>query len=240
MNQSIVSEIKTALQELSIPGKAEIMQTFFKTGKGEYGEGDVFIGVAVPDQRSVAKEFYNKISLVELSQILSSKVHEHRLTALLLLVYKFEKTKDQSLRKEMVDFYLKHTKYINNWDLVDTSCYKILGRYCFENQDSKLLDKLSESENMWEMRMAIVATMHHIKKGKFELTKAFALKNLKHPHDLMHKANGWLLREMGNKNETELLDFLNMHYKEMPRTCLRYAIEKLEEEVRQNYLNGKI
>lgn len=240
MNQSIVSEIKTALQELSIPGKAEIMQTFFKTGKGEYGEGDVFIGVAVPDQRSVAKEFYSKISLEELGELLSSKIHEHRLTALLLLVYKFEKTKDQSLRKEIVDFYLKHTKYINNWDLVDTTCYKILGRYCFENQDSKVLEKLSESENMWEMRMAIVATMHHIKKGKFELTKTFALKNLKHPHDMMHKANGWLLREMGNKNETELLNFLNMHYKEMPRTCLRYAIEKFDEELRQDYLKGRI
>lgn len=240
MNQSIVSEIKTALQELSIPGKAEIMQAFFKTGKGEYGEGDVFIGVTVPDQRSVAKEFYNKISLAELSQLLSSKIHEHRLTALLLLVYKFEKTKDQSLRKEIVDFYLKHTKYINNWDLVDTSCYKILGRYCFENQDSKILESLSDSDDMWEKRMAIVATMHHIKKGKFELTKTFALKNLKHPHDLMHKANGWLLREMGKMNETELLDFLNLHYKEMPRTCLRYAIEKLDEELRQNYLKGRI
>ena len=240
MNQSIVSEIKTALQELSIPGKAEIMQAFFKTGKGEYGEGDVFIGVTVPDQRSVAKEFYNKISLAELSQLLSSKIHEHRLTALLILVHQFEKTKDKIKQKEIIDFYLKHTKHINNWDLVDTSCYKILGRYCFENQDSKLLDKLSESENMWEKRMAIVATMHHIKKGKFELTKAFALKNLKHPHDLMHKANGWLLREMGNKNETELLDFLNMHYKEMPRTCLRYAIEKFDEELRQDYLKGRI
>lgn len=240
MNQSIVSEIKTALQELSIPGKAEIMQAFFKTGKGEYGEGDVFIGVTVPDQRSVAKEFYNKISLAELSQLLSSKIHEHRLTALLILVHQFEKTKDKIKQKEIIDFYLKHTKHINNWDLVDTSCYKILGRYCFENQDSKILEKLSDSKNMWEMRMAIVATMHHIKKGKFELTKAFALKNLKHPHDLMHKANGWLLREMGNKNETELLDFLNMHYKEMPRTCLRYAIEKLEEEVRKNYLKGRI
>ena len=240
MNQSIVSEIKTALQELSIPGKAEIMQTFFKTGKGEYGEGDVFIGVTVPDQRSVAKEFYSKISLEELGELLSSKIHEHRLTALLILVHQFEKTKDKIKQKEIIDFYLNRTQHINNWDLVDTSCYKILGRYCFENQDSKLLDKLSESENMWEMRMAIVATMHHIKKGKFELTKAFALKNLKHPHDLMHKANGWLLREMGNKNETELLDFLNMHYKEMPRTCLRYAIEKFDEELRQDYLKGRI
>ena len=240
MNQSIVSEIKTALQELSIPGKAEIMQTFFKTGKGEYAEGDLFIGVKVPDQRSVAKEFYSKISLEELGELLSSKIHEHRLTALLILVHQFEKTKDKIKQKEIIDFYLKHTKHINNWDLVDTSCYKILGRYCFENQDSKILEKLSDSKNMWEMRMAIVATMHHIKKGKFELTKAFALKNLKHPHDLMHKANGWLLREMGKMNEKELLDFLNLYYKEMPRTCLRYAIEKLEEEVRKNYLKGRI
>ena len=240
MNQSIVSEIKTALQELSISGKAEIMQTFFKTGKGEYGEGDVFIGVTVPDQRSVAKEFYSKISLEELSELLSSKIHEHRLTALLILVHKFEKTKDKIEQKKIIDFYLKHSKHINNWDLVDTSCYKILGRYCFENQDSKILEKLSNSKNMWEMRMAIVGTMHHIKKGQFELTKKFALKNLKHPHDLMHKANGWLLREMGKKNERELLDFLNLYYKEMPRTCLRYAIEKLDEGLRQNYLKGRI
>jgi len=237
---SISSEIKQALEILAIPEKAEFFPKFFKTGKGEYGEGDIFIGVTVPDQRSIAKEFYNEISLEELSELLSSKIHEHRLTALLILVYKFEKTKDKIQQKEIVDFYLNHTKYINNWDLVDTSCYKILGRYCFENQDYKILEKLSNSKNMWEMRMAIVGTMYHIKKGQFELTKTFALKNLKHPHDLMHKANGWLLREMGNKNEQELLGFLNLNYKEMPRTCLRYAIEKLDENLRQDYLKGKI
>ncbi|MFC0345732.1 DNA alkylation repair protein [Epilithonimonas hispanica] len=237
---SLSSEIKQALEILSISEKAEFFPKFFKTGKGEYGEGDVFIGVTVPDQRSVAKEFYNKISLEELSELLSSKIHEHRLTALLILVYKFEKTKDKIEQKKIIDFYLKHSKHINNWDLVDTSCYKILGRYCFENQDSKILEKLSDSKNMWEMRMAIVGTMHHIKKGQFELTKNFALKNLKHPHDLMHKANGWLLREMGKMNEKELLDFLNLYYKEMPRTCLRYAIEKLDEELRQDYLKGRI
>jgi len=235
-----VDDIKQALEILSIPEKVEFFPKFFKTGKGEYGEGDVFIGVKVPDQRIVAKEFYNKISLEELSELLSSKIHEHRLTALLILIYKFEKTKDKIEQKEIIDFYLKHTKHINNWDLVDTSCYKILARYCFENQNSKILEKLSDSKNMWEMRMAIVGTMHHIKKGQFELTKNFALKNLKHPHDLMHKANGWLLREMGKMNEKELLDFLNLHYKEMPRTCLRYAIEKLDEELRQDYLKGRI
>lgn len=237
---TLAKVVAKALADLVIPGKAEIMQTFFKTGKGEYGENDLFIGVTVPDQRSVAKEFYKTITLDELSELLSSKIHEHRLTALLMLVYKFEKTKDKIGQKEIIDFYLKHTKYINNWDLVDTSCYKILGRYCFENQNSKILESLSDSDDMWEKRMAIVGTMHHIKKGQFELTKTFALKNLKHPHDLMHKANGWLLREMGKMNETELLDFLNLHYKEMPRTCLRYAIEKLDEELRQNYLKGRI
>ena len=237
---SISADIKQALEVLSIPEKAEFFPRFFKTGKGEYGEGDQFIGVTVPDQRAVAKEYYKIIALEELSKLLSSKIHEHRLTALLILVYKFEKSKDQSEQKEIVDFYLHHLEYINNWDLVDTSCYKILGRYAFENQEDKVLIDLSKSEKMWEKRMAIVGTMYYIKKGKFDLTKKFALKNLLHPHDLMHKANGWLLREMGKKNEQELLDFLNLHYKKMPRTCLRYAIEKLDEDLRQDYLKSRI
>lgn len=237
---SVSTDIKQALQVLSIPEKAEFFPKFFKTGKGEYGEGDQFIGVTVPDQRAVAKEYFKLISLKELSELLSSKIHEHRLTALLILVYKFEKSKDKSEQKEIVNFYLNHLEYINNWDLVDTSCYKILGRYAFENQEDKILIDLSDSKKMWEKRMAIVGTMHQIKKGKFDLTKDFALKNLLHPHDLMHKANGWLLREMGKKNEQELLDFLNLHYKKMPRTCLRYAIEKLDEDLRQDYLKSRI
>jgi len=237
---SISSEIKQALEILAIPEKAEFLPKFFKTGKGEYGEGDLFLGVIVPDQRKVAKEFYNKISIEELSELLSSKYHEHRLTALLMLILKFEKSKEKSQKKEIINFYLSHLDFINNWDLVDTSCYKILGRYCFGNQEEKLLIDLSNSDKMWEKRIAIVGTMHYIKKGSFELTKEFAERNLHHPHDLMQKANGWLLREMGNKNEQELLDFLNLHYKEMPRTCLRYAIEKLDESLRQDYLKGRI
>ncbi len=237
---SVSAAIKQALEVLSIPEKAEFFPKFFKTGEGEYGEGDQFIGVTVPDQRAVAKEYFKIIALEELSQLLSSKIHEHRLTALLILVYKFEKSKDQSEQKEIVDFYLHHLEYINNWDLVDTSCYKILGRYSFDNQEDNILIDLSKSEKMWEKRMAIVGTMYYIKKGKFDLTKKFALKNLLHPHDLMHKANGWLLREMGKKNEQELLDFLNLHYKKMPRTCLRYAIEKLDEDLRQDYLKSRI
>lgn len=237
---NIIKDIKEALAILSIPEKAEFFPKFFKTGKGEYGEGDLFLGVKVPDQRSVAKEYYAKISLDELSELLSSEYHEHRLTALFMLISKFEKTKDQPVKEEIIEFYLNHLKYINNWDLVDSSCYKILGRYAFENQREDLLKKLSDSDEMWHKRIAVVGTMHYVKKGSFDLTKEFVTQNLYHTHDLMHKANGWLLREMGNKNEAELIAYLNQYYKEMPRTCLRYSIEKLDEELRQDYLKGRI
>jgi 3-methyladenine DNA glycosylase AlkD len=237
---NILKEIEEALAVLSIPEKAAFFPKFFKTGKGEYGEGDLFLGVKVPDQRIVAKEYYSKISLEELSQLLSSKYHEHRLTALFILILKFEKTKDNKVKDEVVEFYLNHLQYVNNWDLVDSSCYKILGRYAFDNQKEELLRKLSGSEEMWHKRIAVVGTMYHVKKGSFELMKEFVTQNLKHTHDLMHKANGWLLREMGQKNESELISYLNKYYKEMPRTCLRYAIEKLSEDLRQDYLRGRI
>ena len=236
----LLKEIQEALAVLSIPEKAAFFPKFFKTGKGEYGEGDLFLGVKVPDQRLVAKEFYAKISLEELSELLASKYHEHRLTALFMLISKFEKTKDKAVKDEIVEFYLNHLQYVNNWDLVDSSCYKILGRYAFENQKESLLRKLSGSDEMWHKRIAVVGTMYYVKKGSFDLTKEFVTQNLKHTHDLMHKANGWLLREMGQKNESELISFLNKWYKEMPRTSLRYAIEKLDEELRQDYLKGRI
>lgn len=240
MSTGIVKEIHEALAVLSIPEKAEFFPRFFKTGKGEYGEGDLFLGVKVPDQRTVAKEYYSKIDLKELGELLSSEYHEHRLTALFILISKFEKTKDITVKDEIIEFYLSHLQYVNNWDLVDSSCYKILGRYAYENGKENLLRDLSEAEEMWHKRIAVVGTMHYIKKGTFDLTKEFVTKNLKHSHDLMHKANGWLLREMGNKNEQELIGYLNEYYKEMPRTCLRYAIEKLDEDLRQDYLKGRI
>lgn len=240
MTNNILVEIKESLAVLSIPEKAVFFPKFFKTGKGEYGEGDLFLGVKVPDQRFVAKEYYSKINLKELSELIASSYHEHRLTALLMLIYKFEKTKEINVKEEIIEFYLNHLQYINNWDLVDTSCYKILGRYAFENQKESLLRTLSHSDQMWHKRIAVVGTMFYIKKGSFELTKEFVTQNLFHPHDLMHKANGWLLREMGNKNEAELIAYLNQYYKQMPRTCLRYAIEKLDEQLRQDYLKGRI
>ncbi|MGG7552344.1 DNA alkylation repair protein [Chryseobacterium arthrosphaerae] len=236
----LIKEIQEALAVLSIPEKAEFFPRFFKTGKGEYGEGDLFLGVKVPDQRSVAKEYYPKISWEELSVLLSSQYHEHRLTAIFMLVLKFEKTKDQAVKDDAVKFYLDHLPYVNNWDIVDSSCYKILGRYAFENQKESLLRDLSKSEEMWHKRIAVVGTMYYLKKGSFDLTKEFVTRNLKHPHDLMHKANGWLLREMGQKNEAELISYLKQYYKEMPRTCLRYSIEKLDEDLRQDYLKGRV
>ena len=235
------NQILEALQFLSSPEKKEFLPYFFKTGKGEYAEGDQFIGVVVPDSRKLVKEYWQKAELSDVQEILKSEFHEMRLVALLILVNKFEKSKDKTEQKKLVDFYLKNTKYINNWDLVDLSCYKLLGRYCFENQKDDILRELSNSDNMWEKRIAIVATMHHIKKGKsFDLTQELVLNNLNHPHDLMHKANGWLLREIGNKDEEVLLDFLKIYYQNMPRTSLRYAIEKLDEDLRQDFLKGRI
>ncbi|MDQ0475981.1 DNA alkylation repair protein [Chryseobacterium sp. MDT2-18] len=236
----MIEEIKSALQDLSIPEKKAFLPRFFKAGKGGYAEGDQFIGVTVPDQRKVAKEYWNRISLNELEQLLSSEIHEHRLCSLLMLVSKFEKSKDSKEKKEIVDFYLKNKEHINNWDLVDTSCYKILGRYCFENQEDSILINLSEEDNLWSKRIAVVSTMFHVKKDSFQLLKKLVITNLNHPHDLMHKANGWLLREMGGRNEEQLLDFLQLHYQKMPRTTLRYAIEKLDENLRQDYLKGRI
>jgi len=231
-------QVLEALNDLSTPDKAEFLPRFFKTGKGEYAEGDKFLGVIVPDSRAVAKYFSSKIRLTDVQEIIQSEFHEMRLVALLILIQKFEKSKDKEEQEQIVRFYLKNTKHINNWDLVDLSCYKVLGKYCFENKKDEILRKLSGSKNMWEKRIAIVGTMFYIKKGKFDLTIEFALKNLHHPHDLIHKANGWLLREIGKKNETELLSFLKFHYKTMPRTSLRYAIEKLDESVRQSFLKA--
>jgi len=229
-------EIKKELQKVCSKERAKSSAWFFKTNKGQYGEGDVFIGVTVPEQRKVAKNFYQDINLSELQKLLRSEIHEHRLVALLILVFKFKKSRE----KRFVDFYLKNLKYINNWDLIDLSSYHILGVWLFDKKDRKVLYKLAHSKDFWENRIAIVSTYVFIKNNSFEDTLKISEILLNHRHDLIHKAVGWMLREVGNRDlKTEEL-FLRKYYKQMPRTMLRYAIEKFPEAKRQRYLRGKV
>ncbi|MDM1297369.1 DNA alkylation repair protein [Empedobacter falsenii] len=235
----MIEQLKSTLQDLADEVKAKIMMRFFKTGKGEYGEGDIFLGISVPNQRLIAKEFYQQVSLNDIENLLNSDIHEYRLTALLMLVLKYEKSKDELVRKEIIDFYLAQTSQINNWDLVDTSCYKILGHYCFHQKREELLFELADSEDLWEKRIAIVSTMYFIKQKSFSIVPEIVLKNLNHSHDLMHKANGWMLREMGKMNEEKLIEFLDEYTLQMPRTTLRYALEKIDPILKDYYMKLK-
>ncbi|WP_291066611.1 MULTISPECIES: DNA alkylation repair protein [unclassified Empedobacter] len=235
----MIEQLKSTLQDLADEEKAKIMMRFFKTGKGEYSEGDIFLGISVPNQRLIAKEFYQQVSLNDIKNLLNSNIHEYRLTALLMLVLKYEKSKDEQIRKDIIDFYLAQTSQINNWDLVDTSCYKILGHYCFHQKREELLFELADSDDLWEKRIAIVSTMYFIKQKSFSIVPEIVLKNLNHSHDLMHKANGWMLREMGNMNEEKLIEFLDEYTLQMPRTTLRYALEKIDPILKDYYMKLK-
>ncbi len=215
--------------------KAAFFPRFFKSLPGEYGEGDLFLGVTVPEQRAIVKQVFKDIALNELSKLLQNEFHEARLTAVLILVLKFEKNKNAEDRKELVDFYLNHLDYVNNWDIVDSSCYKILGPYLVD-KERKLLYDLAYTDKLWHQRVAIITTLHFIKNGDFKDALALAEILLHHDHDLIHKAVGWMLREIGNKNRQVELDFLDTHYQNIPRTALRYAIEKFEEPLRKHYL----
>ncbi len=233
------SEVQKALEKVSSAKKSQASARFFKTGKGQYGQGDVFIGVTVPEQRKIAKKFA-EMSLVEVQKLLQSKVHEHRFTALEILVRKYELAEDFKEKKQIVDFYLEKLKGVNNWDLVDTSAYCLLGDWLSDKKDRSILDKLSDSKNMWENRIAVVSTFAFIKKDDFKDILRLSEKFLEHSHDLMHKACGWMLREVGKRDVKTLELFLEKHYKKMHRTMLRYAIERFPEAKRQKYLKGKI
>lgn len=232
-----VTEFHRTIKKNSNPQQAIVLQRFFKTGPGEYGAGDVFAGIKVPVQRDIAKKYYH-LSLLDLKSTLSSKIHEERLTSLFILINKFKKA-DEGEKKKIVDFYLSNRRYVNNWDLVDISAPKILGEYLFE-KDRSILFTFVKSKNLWERRIAIIATMNFIKKGDFVTTFILSEKLLNDKEDLIHKAVGWMLREIGNKDIQAEEDFLIEHYKVMPRTMLRYAIEKFPEQKRKSYLQGKI
>ncbi|MEK6916642.1 MAG: DNA alkylation repair protein [Nanoarchaeota archaeon] len=222
--------VKDDLKELANPEKAKILQGFFKTGKGQYGEGDIFLGITVSEQRKVAKRYIG-LYLEDIQKLLNSNIHEHRLVGLLILVEKYKKTKD----KKIVDFYLKNSRKVNNWDLVDLTAHTILGAYLFE-RDRNILYKLAKSDNLWEKRISIVATFHFIKNNDLEDTFKIAEILLDDEHDLIHKAVGWMLRETGKKNQKAEEKFLDKHVKKMPRTMLRYAIEKFDEKKRKYYM----
>ena len=230
-------KIKKRLKQLANKEKAEVLQRFFKTGPGEYGEGDVFIGVKVPDLRKVAKDFQD-IATEDVIVLLESAIHEERLLALLILVRKYVKG-NETAKKRIYRLYLKKTKFINNWDLVDGSAHHIVGDYLMDKNKAPLF-RLAKSEDLWERRIAILASFYFIKHGKYEETLKIARILLTDSEDLIHKAVGWMLREIGKRDMILEEMFLQKHYKEMPRTMLRYAIEKFPEPKRQKYLKGKI
>ncbi len=232
-------QILLSLEQKAIPAKGAQLQQYFKTGPGGYGEGDIFLGVPVPEQRKIAKAISQDATLPQLSELIQHRYHEMRLTGLLALVYKFEKTRSESLRLEIVDFYLGQLDYINNWDLVDTSCSQVLGAFYWKKEKS-LFFSLAESPLLWRQRIAMISAFYWIRKGEFTDALALAEKLKNHPHDLMHKAVGWMVREVANRNFEVANEFLKKHYRTLPRTMLRYAIERFPEELRQDFLKGRV
>ena len=229
----MIEKIKKDFIKLKNPTKAKILSGFFKTGKGQYGEGDVFLGITVPLQRKLAQE-YLSLSQPNIQKLLDSKIHEHRLTALFILIKQYQQS-DLKTKKEIVDFYLKNLNSINNWDLVDLSAPKILGDY-FQDKDKTVLYKLAQSNNLWKRRIAILATYTFIKNKQFNDTLKIAELLLEDKQDLVHKAVGWMLREIGKIDQKVEESFLKKYYKIMPRTMLRYSIERFPEKKRKYYL----
>ncbi len=216
------------LLSIANPEKAKFLQGFFKTGKGQYAEGDVFLGITVPIVRDIVKA--NKdIPLSEIQILVNSEYHEARLAAFLFLVLQYKKTKKEEDRKQIFDFYIANAKRANNWDLVDVTCRDVIGAYLLD-KDRSILYQLAESDNLWEQRIAIVSTWTFIKNKDYFDTLALSEKFLSHKHDLIHKAVGWMLREAGKKDKEVLVGFLEKNYKIMPRTALRYAIEHFSPE----------
>lgn len=234
MIEEVIKEIKSLYNEKY----AQHHTRFFKTGKGEYGEGDKFLGLMVPQTKSISKKYFKHISLEDTSELIKNEYHEIRLAALHILVLKYKKA-DEKLKKKIYELYLKNTKYINNWDLVDLSAPYIVGDYVYANKLHNDLWKLAKSNHLWSERIAVVANAYLIRQGDFETILNLAEYFLPHKHDLMHKAVGWMLRETGKKDIAVLSEFLDKNAQYMPRTMLRYAIERYPEDERQAYLKIK-
>lgn len=233
---AVANQVQKELKMLANSEKAAGLSRFFKTGPGEYGEGDIFLGITVPAQREVAK-LYRNLPLAEIQNLLKSKTHEHRFTALEILVMQYDAA-TSAAQKALYNFYIRNTRYINNWDLVDTSVEYIVGPHLRDKQKT-LLYKWAKSKNLWERRMAIVATFDFIRHEQFSDTLAISKLLLTDTHDLIHKASGWMLREVGKRDKQVLMRFLNENATTMPRTMLRYAIERLTRTERTFYLGRK-
>lgn len=231
----MIQKIKKELRKSGRKEKAEVLSRFFKTGKGQYGEGDKFLGVMVPETRRIAKK-YLRVSFSDIKKLLVSEWHEERLVALLILVERFN-LGNESDKKIIYNFYMNNAKKVNNWDLVDLSAHKIVGAYLFDKNKS-ILYKLAKSNNLWERRISIIATFYFLNNRRYSDTFKISEILLKDDHDLIHKAVGWMLREVGKRNQAEEEKFLKKHYKNMPRTMLRYAIERFDDKKRKFYMNN--
>ena len=227
----IAVKIRKELRGIANGEKAMKMQGFFKTGPGQYGQGDIFLGVTVPQSRKIAKSHLQQSSLRTIRELMHSKIHEERLVALLMLVHKYDLRE-----KGIVEFYVRNLKYVNNWDLVDTSAPRILGAH-LSGRDTSILYDLAKSEDLWKRRVAIVSTLYFIMKNNFTDTLKIAEILLGDSHDLIHKATGWMLREVGKRDSAVLERFLDAHAARMPRTALRYAIERMPKKKRKFYLS---
>lgn len=226
------------LFSLQNPSTKTALEYYFKTGKGQYGEGDKFLGIKVPAIRATIKPYIHKIAPAEVENLLHSEYHEVRLAGLLIWVAQYKKLKDEASRKEIVDLYLKNTDHVNNWDLVDQSCEFIVGEYLLD-KSADLLFALAKSKNLWEQRIAVISTLTFIRNGSYDTTLALCEEFLDHQHDLIHKATGWCLREIGKRDEATLRQFLVQHAHVMPRTMLRYSIEKMNEQDRKYFMEAK-
>ena len=235
MKALTLSDLLRALAEAADPERAKNLAWFFKTGKGQYGEGDKFCGITVPVQRRIARR-YKHLPLADLKKLLRSPIHEQRFTALEILVFQYE-AGDAAARQRIFDFYLENAARINNWDLVDTSAPYIVGQHLLQ-RPRRILYRLAKSENLWKRRIAMVSTMAFIAQNDLEDTFAIAALLLSDKHDLIHKAVGWMLREAGKRSQPELLKFLKQNYGAMPRTALRYAVERLPDAQRKRALQG--
>ncbi|MCB0385060.1 MAG: DNA alkylation repair protein [Bdellovibrionales bacterium] len=234
----VVIELQQRLRQFASTQRAKLNQRFFKTGKGEYGYGDIFLGVTMPDCRKVAKEFRD-LSLADTKKVVKSKYHEERMAGLIILVQKYEKAGTEEEKEKIYKTYVDHFRFINNWDLVDVTCPRVVGQH-LQTRDRKVLYNWVNSESLWTRRIAIISTLWFVKDG--DLVDAFKLAKvlLRDEHDLIHKAVGWVLREAGKKDLDRLEIFLRKHCRTMPRTMLRYAIEKFPERKRQMYLKGNV